>query len=70
MGDQSMPIWPLSGGREGLSGGQAARPTDNPDYLFDFESLGYLLVEKLGITQVSHEYYITWVLHKYHPNII
>jgi hypothetical protein len=30
-----MPIWPLSGGREGLSGvsgGRAARPTDNPVY--------------------------------------
>jgi hypothetical protein len=31
-----MPVWPLSGRREGLSGesgGRTARPTDNPDVM-------------------------------------
>jgi hypothetical protein len=35
MGGQSTPFWPLSGGREGLSGvsgGRAIRPTNNPGH--------------------------------------
>jgi hypothetical protein len=32
MGGQSTPFWPLSGGREGLSGRQAVRPTNNPGW--------------------------------------
>jgi hypothetical protein len=46
MDSQSMPVWPLSGGHEGLSGvlgGRAARSTDNSECIIAWALVGTFL---------------------------
>jgi hypothetical protein len=56
MDGQATPIWLLSGGHEGLSGvpgGRAARPTDNPNWIWPNDTKKFQEKSRNSITPLG-----------------